>query len=171
MTRLFLSIISLYLLIYTPYAFGEISLSLLGNTSSYTEVKQYEKNRSLLSQKLWKSYMLQKQIFSSYPENNTNKTISENNNVSNKKRGQLSKPIKQPTVIPSNSMKQTLSISKPTTNVIQTKTEEQPVTPKDQSTLLPLNSNKKESIDLVRKHEIRRPSIIEPIPSIKPSLI
>lgn len=163
MTRLFLSILSLSLLIYTPYAFGEMSLSFLGSTSTYTGLEQHEESRTLLSDKLWKSYVSHKQTFSSYSPKNSNPFISKDKKISNKKEA----AIKEARIKPSNSIKkQELSKDINIQKKAQLKLNGQPETPKEYSNQASINSTKKEPTTLTRK-----PSILEPITSIKPSLI
>lgn len=165
MTRLFLSIISLSFLIYTPYAFGAMSLSFFGRTSTYTGLEQHEESRTLLSDKLWKSYVLHKQIFSSYGQKTSTPFISKDKKIPNKK--ETSSAIKEAIINPSNSIKkQELSKDIIIEKKTQLKLNVQPETPKKHSSQVPINSNKKESTALSRK-----PSILEPITSIKPSLI
>lgn len=159
MTRLFLSIISLSLLIYTPYAFGEMSLSFLRCTSTYTGLKQNKETRTLLSDKLWKSYVSHKQTFSYYGQKNSALFIS------NKK--ETSSTIKGIKINTSNSIKkQELSKDINMKKETKLKLNVQLEKPKEHSSQIPINSTQKESTALTRK-----PSILEPIISIKPSLI
>lgn len=165
MTRLFLSIISLSLLIYTPYAFGEMSLSFFECTSTYTGLEQHEETRVLLSDKLWKSYVSHKQTFSSHGQKNSTPFIFKDKKVPNKK--ETSSAIKETIINPSNSIKkQELSKDIAIKKETQLKLNVQLKTPKEHSNQVPINSTQKESISLTRK-----PSILEPITSIKPSLI
>lgn len=165
MTRLFLSIISLSLLIYTPYAFGEMSLSFFKCTSTYTGLEQYEETRALLSDNLWKSYVSHKQTFSSHGQKTSAPFISKDKKVSNKK--EASSAIKETIINPSSSIKkQELSKDITIKKETQLKINVQLETSKKHSNQVPINSTQKESTSLTRK-----PSILEPITSIKPSLI
>lgn len=188
MTRIFLSLISLSLLLYTPYAFGEMGMSFLGeNHSESTVVNKNKEPRALLSETTWKAYVARKYAFPSttgniysvyydpsqsktYTKGSTQKTEVSTSITTQKTTSKSvvnlhgSKKLEQ--VSPDKTILSKVQTN-PSTTISQPK--------KSNKTIYNNVSNKEKTLhsqkENLKEQEKKSPSILEPIPSIRPSII
>lgn len=152
-----------------------MSDSLLGELSSYQRsVQQPTKTNTLLSEKSWKEYSNRKQAFTK--KYTIKKTSTE---VINKKSSQRSVGILQETSTSKSDLtnkhviKNSSQVKKDTTSNKKNTPSNEPIqqSNKQATDYAWIRQNRDSILTDKKPHEPKKPSILEPIPSITPSLI